>query len=256
VLYRILLTTAVAFAAASCGSSPMSERSGLSDMGKASDSSETRTGKKPETVLPFVLACSPVADGSIVRSARVSFDGAKVALHLDYQGSEQLLSFVSSEIGSITLSSINVSWPADQLSFAASLDHARVFAGHLKLADEVVALSCYKVVTAERDSDEFTLTCVPVSGEHAKVEDLQLVVIDVVLAWEDGGLEMIVNPTSESQIFDFERADGVSVSDREISATWKLEQATFKATSLDGSRFDGQLAYEGQSAIPLVCWKL
>ena len=85
---------------------------------------------------------------------------------------------------------------------------------------------------------------------------MNLTVHDVVLSWEDNGLEMIVNPTLESQIFDFERADDVQVNDYEVSATWNLELASFSAKSLDGIRFDGQLSYEGQSAIPLICWKL
>ena len=100
------------------------------------------------------------------------------------------------------------------------------------------------------------MVCTPIAADQAYAEGLNLNVRDVILSWEDRGLEMIVNPTSESLIYDFERADGVQVSEQSVSAFWNLEQATFSATSQDGIQFDGQLAYEGQSAIPLICWKL
>ncbi len=245
VLLRILLTSAVTFGAAACGIQPMSELS-----------SESAGDQKNVSVLAFALACSPINPGSTIRSARVLFDGVGAELRLDANGSERLHSFASSQLIGVTGSSLDVSWPIDQVSFKASLEYGRVFKGELMQGYEVVALNCYKIVTAERDSDEFSLACIPISSDQARVEGLDLSVHDVVLTWEDRGLEMIVNPTSQSLIYDFERSEGVEVSERLISAFWNLEQASFRALSIDGIQFDAQLTFEGQSSIPLRCWKL
>ncbi len=243
-LKSMLIIGAVAFAAVSCGSHPVSEQSSLNSQ------------QKSELVLPFVLACSPANGGTLIRSARLLFDGSNAELRLDTVESEKYLSSVDSTLRSATLDSIDVSWPADQISFKAVLERGRVFKGELTQGNDVVQLNCYKIVTGERDSDEFTLACIPVSVHQASIEGLQLTVRDVVLSWEDSGLEMIVNPSLESLIYDFERANSVQISEQVVSATWNLEQASFFAESLDGIRFEGQLTYEGHAAIPLICWKM
>ncbi len=255
-LPKILLTSVVAFAAAACGSQPVSKLSSVGGDEQSVTLSNLTTDQKNESILAFALACVPLTSGTPIKSARVRFDSGKAELRLDTNETGVLFAFAGSKLLDATASSLEVSWPADQVSFKSSLEQGRVFNGELTQGSEVSKLSCYKIVTAERDADEFSLVCVPLNSEQTYVEGLGLKISDIVLSWEDSGLEMIVNPTSESLIYDFERADGVEVSSQVISARWNLEQALFYGESQDSVKFDGQLAYEGQSTIPLICWKL
>jgi hypothetical protein len=255
-LPKVLLTSVVAFAAVACGGQPVSKLTSVGSDEQPRSLIQLTPDQKNESILAFALACVPVTAGTPIKSARVWFDSGKAELRLDSSDAGVHFGFAGSKLVNATANSLEVSWPADQVSFKASLEKGRVFNGELTQGNEVSKLSCYKIITAERDADEFSLVCIPATSEQAYVESLGLDISDVVLSWEDSGLEMIVNPTSQSLIYDFERADGVEVSSQIISARWNLEQASFHGESEDGIKFDGQLAYEGQSTIPLICWKL
>lgn len=219
----------------------------------------------PSSPLPFVLTCAPTPEATAtirgldltIRSVHVTFAEGRLEMGLNPNGDELVFAAESAADLVVDEDQIEASWVDQDTTFVARAAGGRRFAAELTYAQDVrVPLSCVKVVTAERDPDEFSLACTPVSEGAATLHDRDLVIRDVLLAYEDREMEMRVNATGDAEIFDLERATRVYVDDRLVSVAWEDQGTSFQASSDDGERFVGALTYAGDSLVPLACRKI
>lgn len=214
----------------------------------------------------FVLACTPTSSAAAtisdydltIRSVAVTYADGGIEMRINPSTDGRVFSASAAEDTVVEERLVVAAWGDEDTWFRATSQDGRRFEGELiYVEDFLVPVSCLKIVTENRDDDEFSLVCTPVSDDSATIKDYDLVIRDVVLFFEDRDLEMRVNATTgDPQIFDLERASNVVVNDRRIAASWDDQDTWFEATSSDGQTYDAELIYVEDFLVPLTCKKI
>lgn len=226
--------------------------------GNSNESTAELSSIQPQ--LPtFTLVCSVSAgsgqSASGMRSARVTYSAGMVDMRLDRDDIDSRFDAAASKVIAIGPNVLSASWNAAGVSFSAREFRHNTFAGELQISGETVPVKCIKLVTDDRDDDEFSLACTPKDISATSAQN-SADVTDVVLSYEERELEMFLNPTGDRQIFDLERTSELKVSDLRIFGEWGTQNTYFNATSTDGDRFEAVLSYKGSFETNLVCWKI
>lgn len=202
----------------------------------------------------YVFACTPAeASDATVQSIRVTVRDGTAAMTVDHFGNSETFAAADSLIAVLSNSGVAVTWNTGA-SFAADRERGRVFAGSVTLGADSVAIRCVRIVTSDRDPDEFALYCAPAAPIPAA--DAPTAPRELLLTYEEGELEMFVNPTGKNEIFDLELASGVEVSAGLVRGDWVFHGTSFRATASGPARFDGVLSYRGLSTHRFVCHQI
>jgi hypothetical protein len=218
---------------------------------------EATTAEVSSVSLPdpeYVFACTPAESSDAqFQSIRVSVRNGAAAMVVDRFDSSETFATADSLISTLSDSGASVSWSTGA-SFAVHRERGRIFAGTVTLAGESVATRCVRIVTSDRDADEFSLYCAPSAPMPAAAATTMP--RELLLTYEEGELEMFVNPTGAIEIFDLELASGVEVNAGLVRADWAFHGTSFRATATGPDRFEGVLNYRGLSTHRFVCHRI
>lgn len=202
----------------------------------------------------YVFACRvDESSAAIIQSIRVTIRDDAATMVIEGFGTNETFAAADSSIAALSDSGVAVTWNSGA-SFAANRERGRVFAGSVTLGADSIAVRCVRIVTSDRDADEFALYCAPVAPVPAA--DASTVPRELLLTYEEGELEMFVNPTGTNEIFDLELASGVEVNASLVRGDWVFHGTSFQATASGPARFEGVLSYRGLSTHRFVCHQI
>lgn len=201
---------------------------------------------------PYVFACTAaVPEGATLQSLRVYVDHDVASIVANYFSNDQTTFDTD---GSVVVQNNSALFTAawNGASFSAEQVQGRIYTGSYTTDSAPIAVQCVRVETSDRNPDEFSLTCAPNRADIATATTPH----SLYLTYQEGELEMFVNPTSEVEIFDLELASALRVSDNYVTARWEFHNSGFTAEGYEGDRFYALLYYRGLATYGFHCWKL